>query len=153
MSGDAHELDPARLYIPPNRPTSGNRQRWKSQITSLLPIVVSVAALVVSVFAFMDQHNVDENAVKAAKEIYAERVSYWLIPVAGMPYAPKLIVQNLSSAPVSVVAVTMYTGTYGRLNNRVSYGLGIIPPCSIDTTRVQQQAAIIAWHACECANH
>ena len=117
-----------RPPIPPEPP----RTPWHWLLTTTIPIVISVFALLISVRAYDDQHASDQAAAQAARQQYARLVSAWLVSTSERGEA-SIVIQNLGSAPVTegtafIVIPPRRDGVYVTL--------GDIPPCSTATATV-----------------
>lgn len=101
------------------------------------PALVAVAALVISLLTYRDQHAADENqrkvdaaATTTAERHDAEQVSVWL------DYNTNdLLVENLSPGPVYNVMLRLQAlvGDNSTMHQIILW-LGNIPPCSIGPT-------------------
>ena len=128
-------------HMPPTR-----RHPWKGLAQIVLPISVSVVALVVSILTYVDQHNIDQATVISAQQAYASQVSFWLVQVHGSS-TPQLVIQNRSFAPISNVFLQISASRYrGWLEIDTPAGVGTIPPCSLDTTSTLKESALAASH-------
>jgi hypothetical protein len=116
--------------------------RWVRLVRLILPTAISIVAVIVSVLAFIDQHSADQRTATAAQQAYADKVSYWQVPVAGRPDASELMIQNRSTAPISSVNLNVYAAPpYETVSVPLNLNVGIVPPCSIITTTILQEAA------------
>jgi hypothetical protein len=104
---------------------------WGSMIRTCAPLSVSLAALVVSTLAYVDQHKSDNAAIIAKQESYARRVSFWLANNPRKP-VPLLLIQNRSDAPISDVVVKLGINDGNRNIVDTMLPVGTIPPCSLD---------------------
>ena len=111
-----------------------------TRTTVLVPIVVSVVAIVISVLAYVDQHHTDSAtlaaAALAAEQQYARQVAFWVNDGQGVP-VPVLMVENLGSAPIANAELTLRITLPSTVPNAYaeqSFDLGVIPPCTISST-------------------
>jgi hypothetical protein len=112
---------------------------WTST-TTLIPIVVSVAALAVSALAYFEQRGNDAATLAAAslsaEQQYASQVSFWIDVDKGIP-KPVLVVENLGAAPIANVNVNLSIVLPSSVQGAIAeqnYALGVIPPCMISST-------------------
>jgi uncharacterized protein with NAD-binding domain and iron-sulfur cluster len=98
------------------------------------PIIVSIAALIVAVLSFQDQHSADVAAATANEQADANLVSYWA------PNSNAIVVQNLGQDPVYDVTLTF--GEFATTanapvqeitNDDYSARVGTLPPCKVAT--------------------
>jgi hypothetical protein len=114
-----------------------------TRTTVLVTIVVSVAAIVVSVLAYSDQHHTDSAALAAAalasEQQYARQVAFWVDVGQGVRL-PVLMVENLGSSPIANAELTLrqIVDSTGPQENYAekNFALGVIPPCTISSTPI-----------------
>lgn len=119
---------------PPKQDSTG---KWFTD--NIIPICLSLLALAVSIFAFIDQHSVDSTAAEANKEQYARLVSASLFfPVQSSQVT--LTVQNLGVEPITTVGLEIRNEQVnGPFNGKhVDRTIDDVPPCSIRTLILSQ---------------
>jgi hypothetical protein len=96
-----------------------------------VPIIISLAALMVSIFAYNIQHSAYEATSISNKEQYAKLVSGWLIVGDNQHPGGQVVVQNLGNAPINQVAVKVYgITTSGGWGLTATVYPGTIPLCT-----------------------
>lgn len=121
-------------------------RKGSARIMTFLPILISIGALAISLFALLEQSNADLAAATAAKQAYADQASYWVVPLANKPYSPVLYIQNRSPAPIAqvILEITSAQANVPNASYGDSIGVGVIPPCSIVRANIQPQLVKIA---------
>ena len=99
--------------------------------STVLPIVVSIASLIVAVLAFNDQHRSNEVASLIQSEAYAAKVSFW---ITANKNGSVLNIQNSSTTPISDTVVLTYSSN-GLAFDR-SVAMGTIPPCIVGSWQI-----------------
>jgi hypothetical protein len=97
-------VPPANASAPP--PESGvraTRLAGRPVPRRLVPVMLSMTALLVSILAFLTQRNVDQMAAIPNQQANADQVTYWTLPATGNPHHETLFVQNRGTAPISEV--------------------------------------------------
>lgn len=57
---------------------SATSRRLRKLTKNDLPLVISIAAVVIALLTYVDQHNSDRASAAAAEQAYAARVGFWL---------------------------------------------------------------------------
>ena len=108
-------------------------------VSITIPILISVAALVVARLSYADQHRADVAAATASEEADASLVSFWASSDRGV------VVQNLGTAPVYNVILVFgnlpkekahqcrQCGLLPIIDNGAPTNIGTFPPCSVGT--------------------
>lgn len=128
----------------PARSTATRRQNWKVRRTDL-PIIISVLALAISLFAYVDQYDANRIAVASAEDMYATPVGFWLTQPRAPHGLPETAVENGGALPISdVQVVALATSSFSsvpRYYFTVTFDEGTLAPCSIYTVPAFQLAA------------
>lgn len=114
--------------------SSGNVEKgrpvsWPA-LGSALPILISLLALAVSIFAYLDQHAADDAAAISQQQEYASKVTFWVI---GESSGKILRIQNSSSEPITNVSVIVVSSESA---NQIPVSIGTMPPCTIGSWRI-----------------
>jgi transposase-like protein len=88
-----------------NRDCNTCTKRIRKAAKTVMPVVISLAALTVSILAYNEQHNIDEAASTAEMERNAQLVSAWV--TFSPDGAERVTVQNLGTASITEVTVTL----------------------------------------------
>lgn len=149
MTGEIRQLPAADGTGRGHPSPAGGRSKiggW-TKATVLIPIVVSLAALAVSVLAYIDQHTADTAALAAAatarEHKYADQVAFWIDVGRGVRL-PVLMVENLGSAPIANVQLTLRLTLPSTVRDAYYtevFALGVIPPCTVSSTVMTAQQA------------
>lgn len=118
--------------LPSGSDVRATRLTGRSLSRRLAPVMISTAALIVSVLAFLNQRSVDERAVIANQKADAGQVTYWILSAGGNPRHETLFVQNRGTAPISGVTLDLPTvdpRTEATVSARA--GFGSIKSCTI----------------------
>lgn len=113
---------------------SGGHGWWPSWLGGAGTAAISIAALVLSFLAYLDQHSSNESAAIADQQAYASKVTFWLTNDGS---ATTLNVQNASTAPVADVEIVVIESHAGGTAAKEGYlVLGNMPPCVIGSWRL-----------------
>ena len=111
-----------------------------TKTTVLVPIALSVVAIVVATLAYLDQHTTNSETLAAAalasEQQYARQVAFWVNDGQGVR-VPVLMVENLGSAPIANAKLTLritVPSTVPGAYDEQSFDLGVIPPCTTSST-------------------
>lgn len=140
-SADAHRGGQSTTVVPPaspaphatssSEPTHNLRSQFWSVTKVVGPAFVAVAALVISLLSYTDQHQADQMAQQMEASADARLVSAWITMEAN-----GVEIQNRSPDPVYNVAIWLGT-TYSPRKPAVSLYLGEFPPCSETSVTMQ----------------
>jgi hypothetical protein len=116
------------VYEKPSEPV----HRRKGRAGIVIPIVISIIAVIISLLSYIDQYRTDRNASIAAEEANAAKVGFWLINTHSK--VTLLAIENGSDLPISNVRVLVHS--IQRSKNVVTvyiwdWGEYTLPPCSI----------------------
>lgn len=127
---------PAPLANASSPPSGGDvsatQLTGRSLSRRLVPVIVSMAALIVSTLVFLNQRSVDQRTVIANQQANAGQVTYWVLPAASNRHHETLFVQNHGTVPISGVILDLSTvdpKTEATISARA--GFGSIAPCTI----------------------
>jgi hypothetical protein len=103
---------------------------WWRDGRTIVPIGISVIALVLAGLTYVDQHNVDVAAVTASQEAYARLVSYY----ESTNGSSTMVVENLGQQPIfniqAQVWLIYHGGTTSQQQLTATYETAELPPCS-----------------------
>jgi hypothetical protein len=106
------------------------RSRLWSVATVVGPATVAIAALVISLLNYEDQHQVDEAAVAASQRHQAGLVSFILQQGNG-PSNETVLINNSSDNPVNDVQLASNVAFEDGRSYLLEINLGAIPACSV----------------------
>lgn len=120
---------------PAPKPTPASRIWSVAKVA--VPVVVSVAALLISLLTYIDQHEVDQTAAAATLRHDAEQVSFTSQVRRGPPPSIAVTVVNSSTSLISFASILVHAADIdpadhvsGPLLKAFTLELGQIPPCS-----------------------
>jgi hypothetical protein len=120
------------LIVRGRQPRASDRHS-QTTVATVLPIIISIAALLISGFSYWDQHQSSEAATAERQESQARLVSsIWDSQTSTMT------VENLSTTGISAIrevfSITVTTGTSSNDRSYLTtiwyYIFSLVPPCS-----------------------
>lgn len=127
---------PAPLANTSSPPSGGDvsatQLNGRSLSRRLVPVMVSMTALIVSILAFLNQRSVDQRTMIASQQADAGQVTYWILPAASNRYHEILFVQNRETALISGVILDLSAvDPKTEATTSARAGLGSIAPCTL----------------------
>jgi hypothetical protein len=123
---------------------SATSRRLRRLTKNDLPLVISIAAVLIALLTYIDQHDSDRASAAAAEQAYAARVGFWFVSPDKPGQLPEIDVDNAGVLPISNVRVLLTATGYpwveppGTELYWATVEEHTIPPCEIVTSPVEQ---------------
>src|SRR5271169_7044528 len=95
-------------------PPSAEPQGLKKRIENVAPIAISIIALIISLLAYIDQHNANQIASTSAAMAEANKVAFWSTPSTSSAGFALVTVQNDNILPIQNVHILVSATYYGK---------------------------------------
>jgi hypothetical protein len=125
----------------PRKPPDGP-QRSKRDVGTVVALLVSIIAVVISLLAYFDQHSADQAASILVEESSAAKVGFWLVASNPPSEFDQVAIENDGVLPIANVRL-IANGVAHDQNQDTDYVIVLpentLPPCTVYTAAALQQ--------------